>query len=671
MAGVLAARGVVRLAGARAHAGMFPPGSVSLQLECGDRPAIKPSIRLFATLPEEKKEQPAIPTPTKPKGFLHFLSKEAIIADESYNRWTSVPAAFLVQLSIGSVYAWSIFNLPLTRALGVVAPAAADWPLAPVVHIFSACAVSLGLSTALLGPWAERSGPRKVAVAAAVAWSTGLVLTGFGVSLHELPLLYLGYGILGGIGWGLGYISPVSTLLKWFPDRRGLASGLALTAFGGGAMLATPINESLLNLFFELPQFLGPVDAVTLVTEGGKRFAEVAGEMREVVVATTADVVSLPGTALPGVYVVGTGDTGAAKTFFTLSAGYFLSMNIGAFIQRVPREGWLPANWTPPVEAEQQQKMISKGNVHHSEALKTPQFYLLWLAVAGNATAGISVISCAKTMMSDIFATAMPAIVNGAFAASYVAALSAGNMLGRLGWANFSDWAGRKRTYFLFGLAVPTLVALPSITNSVVAAPGWLPLAVFYGSTVFLVSFYGGVFSVLPPYISDLWGGKHVGAIHGRMLTAWSAAAVAGPNILTHMRSQSHTHAIEALASKVEPGIFEQTFGAPLTELSTLIAAKTVTIPQLMQVVPAGVPDPSPTLYNTTLYSMAALAAVAMLSNAAIRPVDPKHFMNDATPPVSLSSTPVPASPTPQSVATPQSDEQFQQQQPQEQQKSL
>jgi MFS family permease len=477
-------------------------------------------------------------------------------------------------------------------------------------------------------------------VAAALAWSTGLVLTGFGVSLHELPLLYIGYGILGGIGWGLGYISPVSTLLKWFPDRRGLASGLALTAFGGGAMLATPINESLLNLFFELPQYLGSVDTVSLVTEGGRRFAEVAGEMKEVVVATAADVASLPVAASPGVYVVGTGDTGASSTFFTLSAGYLLSMNIGAFIQRVPREGWLPANWTPPVEAEQQHKMISQGNVHHNEALKTPQFYLLWLAVAGNATAGISVISCAKTMMSDIFATAMPAIVNGAFAASYVAALSAGNMLGRLGWANFSDWAGRKRTYFLFGLAVPTLAALPSITNSVVNSPDWLPLAVFYGSTVFLVSFYGGVFSVLPPYISDLFGGKHVGAIHGRMLTAWSAAAVAGPNILTHMRGNSHTSAIEDLASKVEPTVFEQTFGAPLTDLSALIAAKTVTIPQLMQVVPAGVPDPSPTLYNTTLYSMAALAAVALVSNAAIRPIDRKHFMSDGT------STPIDPTPT-------------------------
>ncbi len=479
-------------------------------------------------------------------------------------------------------------------------------------------------------PIPTSTGPRKVAVAAAVAWSTGLLITGYGVAVHELPYLYLGYGFLGGIGWGLGYISPVSTLLRWFPDRRGLAAGLALTAFGGGAMLATPINEFLLNSYFELPQYLGTTDAVTMITEGGKRFAEVAGQMQEVVVATSSDVASLPGSPSPGVYVVGTGNTGASKTFWTLSAGYFLSMNCGAFLQRVPREGWLPPNWTPPPPAEQQTRMIASGNVHHNEALRTPQFYLLWLAVAGNATAGVSVISCAKTIMSDIFANALPLIVTGSFAASYVAALSAGNMAGRLGWANLSDWVGRKNTYFIFGLAVPTLVALPMLTSSVVSNPSWVPLAVFYGSTVLLVSFYGGVFSVLPAYISDIFGQKHVGAIHGRALTAWSAAAIAGPNILTHLRSRSYDTAVVDLASKVDPTVFQQKFGAPISDLSDLLAAKTVTISQLMQIVPPGVPDPSPTLYNSTLYAMSGLAALALVSNAAMRAVDKSHFLPDA-----------------------------------------
>ena len=463
-----------------------------------------------------------------------------------------------------------------------------------------------------------------------MAWSTGLGLTALGVYTHQLPLLYIGYAGLGGIGWGLGYISPVSTLLRWFPDRRGMAAGLALTAFGGGAMLATPINEFLLNTFFELPAYLGPLDSVNLITEAGKRFADVGGVLREVVVAAPSDVNNLPGSPSPGVYLVGTGNSGAAKTFLTLSLGYLVSMNIGAFMQRVPAETWLPPNWTPPSEHHRQNKMISHRNVHHAQALKTPQFYLLWTSVAGFATSGVSVLSCAKTMMSDIFATAMPAVVTGAFAASFVAALSAGNMVGRFLWSSVSDITGRKNTYFLFGLSVPVLCLLPHVTQMVVSEPGWLPLSVFYGSTMLTVSFYGGVFSVLPAYISDIFGQKHVGAIHGRLLTAWSAAALIGPNLLTNLREQSYEQSVIDLASKVDSSLFQHTFGAPISELSTLMASKTVTIPLLMQIVPQGTLDPTPTLYNTTLYSMAALATIAIASNALLGPVHSKHHMPEA-----------------------------------------
>lgn len=247
--------------------------------------------------------------------FQHFMSKENITAPADFNRcvhvtlvacdegfidacarrWLAVPGSFLVQLSIGSVYAWSVFNGALTKQLGVVAQAADDWALQSVLPIFSCCALSLGLCTALLGPWAERSGPRKVASAAAACWSSGLVITGLGCLTHTLPLCYLGYGVLGGAGWGLGYISPVSTLMRWFPDKRGLATGLALTAFGGGAMAATPVNEALMHYFRRAPEFLGRVDEVELVTQHGVRFARVAGELKEVVVATATEVSSWPG----------------------------------------------------------------------------------------------------------------------------------------------------------------------------------------------------------------------------------------------------------------------------------------------------------------------------------------------------------------------------------------
>lgn len=562
----------------------------------------------------------------EPKRAPGILDKESIIAPDGYNRWKSVPGSFLVQLCIGSVYAWSIFNTPLTRDLGVVAQAADDWALGDVVPIFSLCAVTLGVCTATLGPWAERSGPRKVATAAALAWSSGLAVTAVGVMNHMLPLCYFGYGILGGIGWGLGYISPVSTLMRWFPDRRGLATGLALTAFGGGAMVATPINELLMRYHFKTPEFLGGADDVSLVTEAGKRFAEVGGELREVVVATASDVANLPGVA-EGVYAVGTGNTGASMTFLTLSVGYLATMLTGAFMQRVPAEGWTPKGWTPPSDDQQAQKMQTTASVDYTQALRTPQFYLLWGAVFGNAVAGVSVISCAKTIMGDVFGRALPAVVTGGFAASYVAALSAANMVGRFGWASISDFLGRKNTYYLFGAGIPIAIGIPYVTDMIATSGGTLPLYIFYGGTILIVSFYGGLFSVLPAYLGDVFGMKHVGAIHGRALTAWSAAALAGPVMLSKLRAISYDNAVVDLASHVDKVTFEETFGAPMEQLKDLAATNTVTISKLLDIAPAGTVDPTPSLYNTTLYAMGGLLACAVVSNALIKPVDAKHHI--------------------------------------------
>jgi MFS family permease len=564
------------------------------------------------------------------------LDRENTIAPPGYNRFATVPGGVAVTLSIGSVYAWSTFNGPLTRELGVVAQSGSDWTLGEVVPIFSLAAVCLGVATTTLGPWAERVGPRKVAATAAVAWGGGLALTALGCSAHSLPLLYAGYGVLGGIGWGLGYISPVSNLMKWFPDRRGLATGMALASFGAGAVFAAPINQFLCARFFRSPEMLEGIVPSDLVTEGGKRFAQVAGELREVVVVSAEQLAQLSGAAADlqaGIYLVGTGDTGATGAFLTLSAAHFALMTAGALTQKVPAEGWSPEGWKAPTEAELAASGRSErtvATVHHDTALRTPQFWLLWAAVFGNAFAGVSIISCAKTMMSEVFGGAMPLVVTSAFATSYVSALSLANGSGRFGWATLSDWTGRKNAYYLFGLGIPIVCAMPALTATVAGgggAGGYVPLALFYGGTLVVVSFYGGLFSVLPAYLADTFGIKHAGAIHGRALTAWSASAVVGPKLLTTLRERSYHDAVAGLSERCDPHEFEAHFGAGMDQLEALTRAKTVTISSLLEICPEGTPDPTATIYDTTLYTMGGVMAGAVLCNAMVGPVSKRFHM--------------------------------------------
>ncbi|MEM1139493.1 MAG: MFS transporter, partial [Pseudomonadota bacterium] len=266
-------------------------------------------------------------------GGLSFLRKENIIAPDGYNRWRVPPASIAIHLCIGSVYAWSVFNPALTREMGVVASAASDWTLSSVVWIFSVAIVVLGLTAAVGGKWLEKVGPRYVGVVAAMLWGGGFLVGSVGIATHTLWLVYLGYGVLGGAGLGLGYVSPVSTLIRWFPDRRGMATGMAIMGFGGGAMIGAPLKQWLLNLYQKAPEFLGAEGAVAMVTEGGRRFAETAAGKVEVVVASAQQAATFGGEA--GVYVVGTGDTGASATFMTLGIVYFCVMVFAAFQYRV------------------------------------------------------------------------------------------------------------------------------------------------------------------------------------------------------------------------------------------------------------------------------------------------------------------------------------------------
>ena len=387
---------------------------------------------------------------------MSFLDRDRTVAPPGYRRWLIPPAALAVHLSIGQVYAFSVFKEPLVEHF--------DTRLTPISVIFSIAIAMLGLAAAFGGTWVERGGPRKAMFAAGCFWALGFVVAALGVAAGQLWLVYLGYGVLGGIGLGIGYISPVSTLIKWFPDRPGLATGLAIMGFGGGALIASPLSEALLGAYAD-----NPADAI-------------------------------------------------APAFLTLAAIYFVVMMLGAFTVRVPPEGWRPAGWSP--DAVARRKLVTTGDVTAANAIRTPQFWLLWTVLFCNVTAGIGILEQAAPMIQDHFAT-----VGAAAAAGFVGLLSLCNMSGRFAWSATSDAIGRKPIYAIY-------LGLGALLYFLLAATGTLSVAWFVLLTGIILSFYGGGFATVPAYLKDLFGSLEVGAIHGRLLTAWSAAGVAGPLIV-------------------------------------------------------------------------------------------------------------------------------------------
>jgi len=359
-------------------------------------------------------------------------------------------------LSIGQIYAFSVFKNPLVERFGT--------GLTPIGIIFSIGIVMLGLSAAILGTWVERAGPRTAMFTAALCWSGGFFIGALGVATTQLWLVYLGYGFLGGIGLGIGYISPVSTLIKWFPDRPGLATGLAIMGFGGGALIASPLSSTLLEAYAS-----NPVDAIV-------------------------------------------------PAFLTLGAVYLVAMMVGAFVVRLPAEGWRSEGWTPPTE-EETGSLQTTADVSASSAIRTPQFWLLWTVLFCNVTAGIGVLEQASPMIQDFFS------VEAAAAAGFVGLLSLANMAGRIGWSSTSDYIGRKPTYIMY-------LGVGAVMYFLLASFGSASLALFLLVSIVILSFYGGGFATIPAYLKDMFGVAQVGAIHGRLLTAWSAAGVAGPLII-------------------------------------------------------------------------------------------------------------------------------------------
>ena len=478
-----------------------------------------------------------------------FLGRERTIAAKGFNRWMVPPAALAIHLCIGMIYGFSVFWLPLSRAVGVSAAKTCaaemsllaeafatdcDWNISSLTWTFTLAIVFLGSSAAVFGHWLEEAGPRKAGLAAAFCWCGGLLLSALGVYAHQLWLLWLGAGVIGGIGLGLGYISPVSTLIKWFPDRRGLATGLAIMGFGGGAMIGAPLANALMNHF-----------------------------------ASAQSV-------------------GVWQTFAALSAIYFVFMVSGALGYRVPQDGWKPEGWTPPATAAH--AMVTHRHVHLHTACGTPQFWLLWAVLCLNVSAGIGVLSMASPMLQEVFGGRLLGLNIGfeqldaeqkkqiaAIAAGFTGLLSLCNIFGRIGWASFSDRLGRKATYAVFfALGLCLYAFAPTAAQAGLLAPFVLAFCI-------ILTMYGGGFSTIPAYLADMFGTHMVGAVHGRLLTAWSTAGAFGPPLVNYLRE----YQLQAGAAREAA-------------------------------------------YNQTMYVLASLLAVGFLSNLLVRPVAARHFMTDA-----------------------------------------
>jgi MFS family permease len=500
-----------------------------------------------------------------------FLDKERTIAAAGFNRWLVPPAALCIHLCIGMAYGFSVFWLPLSRAIGLTAPKACpdislldelftttcDWKVASMGWMFTLFFVVLGVSAAIWGGWLERVGPRKAGFVAALCWCGGLVLGAIGIYVHQLWVMWLGSGVIGGVGLGLGYISPVSTLVKWFPDRRGMATGMAIMGFGGGAMIGSPLA----NILMSGGSFLN-IDLNSIGISYAHNFT-FAG------LKTASDV-------------------GAWQTFLILGAGYFIFMMIGAFRYRLPPAGWRPDGWTPPSEKK---TMISEHHVHLDDAHKTPQFWLIWWVLCLNVSAGIGVIGMASPMLQEIFAGKLIGLPDVGFNAlnaaqkAQIAAIAAGfagllslfNIGGRFFWASLSDYIGRKNTYYTFfilGIALYALAPTFAVTGN--------KLLFVLGFGIIL-SMYGGGFATVPAYLADIFGTQFVGAIHGRLLTAWSTAGIIGPVVVNYLRE------------------FQLAAGVPRDQL-----------------------------YNSTMYILCAMLVAGLICNFLVKPVNPKWYMSEA-----------------------------------------
>ncbi|MCW2697241.1 MAG: Major Facilitator Superfamily transporter [Modestobacter sp.] len=423
-----------------------------------------------------------------------FLARERIVARPGFNRWLIPPAALAVHLCIGQAYATSVYKAALVSHF--------ESSLTAIGIIFSIAIVMLGLSAAVFGTWVDRNGPRAAMFTSACFWSAGFLIGSLGIATEQLWLVYFGYGFIGGIGLGIGYISPVSTLIKWFPDRPGLATGMAIMGFGGGALIASPLSRQLMSVYDpgydpSVPTSIASGNAVSML-------------------------------------------------FLTLGLVYLVFMMFGAFIVRVPADDWRPAGFDP--SSVKQKSLVTTDNVSAANAIKTPQFWLLWTVLFCNVTAGIGILEQASPMIQDFFRTGESSLVAGVAATGFVGLLSLFNKGGRFVWSSTSDYIGRKPIYMVYlGVGMVLYVLLATVGSTAT----WL----FVVLAAIIISFYGGGFATIPAYLRDLFGTYQVGAIHGRLLTAWAAAGIAGPLIVNGVLDTQGTPG-QLVAGNYRPALF-------------------------------------------------------------------------------------------------------------------
>lgn len=481
------------------------------------------------------------------KTLSDFLNKECTVADVGFNRWLVPPAALAIHLCIGMAYGFSVFWLPLSKAVGikdslVCGPevhffqelfiTSCDWKISTLGWMYTLFFVFLGSSAALWGGWLEHVGPRKAAVISAFCWCGGMLLSALGIYLHQFWIMLLGSGVIGGIGLGLGYISPVSTLIKWFPDRRGMATGMAIMGFGGGAMIGSPLATALMK-YFSTPN-----------------------------------------------------NVGVMQTFVVMACIYFVFMMSGALSYRIPAGDWKPKGWVPSISKENN-GMITPHHVHVKNVFKIKQFWLLWGALCMNVSAGIGIIGMSSPMLQEVFGGQLIGVEKiyseldksqlvgiATIAAGFTALLSLFNIGGRFFWASLSDFFGRKTTFVIFFVLGGLLyISIPSSAN----AGNKL---FFVAAFCIILSMYGGGFSTVPAYLADLFGTQMVGAIHGRLLTAWATAGILGPVIVNYMRD------------------YQLSLGLPREQV-----------------------------YNQTMMILAGLLMIGLVCNLLIRPLADKWFM--------------------------------------------
>jgi MFS family permease len=498
-----------------------------------------------------------------------WLARERTIAKPGFSRWLVPPAALAIHLCIGMAYGFSVFWLPLSKAVGITASVncpkdlsffaqltvtTCDWKIKLLGWTFTLFFVFLGSAAALWGGWLERVGPRKGGVVASICWCGGLVMGAFGVFSHQLWIMWLGCGVIGGVGLGLGYISPVSTLIKWFPDRRGMATGMAIMGFGGGAMIGAPLADRLM-----------------------KHFASPDG-------------------------------VGVWQTFLVLALVYFVFMMAGALSYRLPPEDWKPVGWQA---GSAKSTLPTDRHVSLAVASRTKQFWLLWGVLTLNVTAGIGILGMASPLLQEVFGGRLLGVQAAfadltpdqlgkiaAIAAGFTGLLSLFNIAGRIFWASLSDRLGRKATYYVFfvlGIALFSTIPWTARTGN---------LGLFVAFFCIILSMYGGGFATVPAYLADLFGTKMVGAIHGRLLTAWSTAGILGPVLVNYIRDYQLDHGV-----------------------------------------------PRAQAYSVTMFVLAGVLGVGLVCNSLIRPVPPELYMKPDDPALAKLRTARPEEPLADTVS--------------------